>query len=198
MAAYFIQKYADPKTRVISFRGKNPFSNLIYCGLTSHFVDKLDEVPFSMREIKIKLTSKYKHLYIDQHKAFDIAAVLEFWFWKDAGIEVLNAIHQTGNMQKGIDQFYDTYALSDEIYDRDNFRKQLQRNGVVCPKDVYPIPVKRESTPKVTPAMAIHLNRLYASGKFTLRDLGAEFDLGPQTVMRHINKVKEMKLQKNA
>lgn len=200
VAAYFIEKFSNPETRVISCDGRNAFSQLILSGLTSHFVNRVDAIPHNMREIKIQLSNKYKNLYMDEHKAFDVAAVLEFWFWKDAGIEVLNSIYQCGNMQVGINEFYEKYGLSDEIYDRDNFRRQLQRNQVFCPKGIYDVeePDKRLKTPKITPALAVSLTRLYESGKFTYRDLANRFKVDHTTIMRTVKKVQRKKVQKSA
>lgn len=182
IAHFFLSKYGNP----LPMAQQTPVGKLIKTGLTSEFSERVTLVPDHMQAFYAKPSTDLKKYFMHQQKCQNIADLLELQFWNEAAILCLQSILDTGNIQKGIDYFYEQFGFTDDLYSKDNFRRQLQRKGVLHGSkkfDNQPLEGPRRKY-AITPVAANKIRKLYSQGNLTQKALATQFGISQGTVSR--------------
>jgi hypothetical protein len=181
---YFKQKYGNP----VPMNYKTQLGKIIKLGLTTHFVERVQQVPGDMCAFEIKVSNNYRSHFMSQSLCYNVADCMELLFWNEAAIYCLQAILETGSTQKGINQFYMMFGFNDDLYSKDNFRRQLQRNGVLHADNPFKLadrPPRKKA--KLTPNLELRIRRMYESGEYTQQYLADTFEVSQKTISNIVN-----------
>lgn len=181
---FFKQKYGEP----IPMKPKSQVGKVLKLGLTTHFVDRVQQAPAGMECFDVKVSNNYRSHFMSESLCYNVADCMELLFWNEAALYCLQAILETGSTQKGVDQFYMMFGFNDEIYSKDNFRRQLQRNGVLHAKNTFKLadrPPRKKA--KLTPNLELRIKRMYDTGDYSQAYLAETFGVSQQTISNIVN-----------